>query len=251
MAAPSNVRIRPIERAELGKLLHIFAEAIPHRQLSRSIYLAPGAEAFLGALLDHRELQAAEELWGVELEGQGLVAGAHTRSLGEYNHLNSYAVRPAFQRQGFGARMMTHWHELARGRRARALSLDVDLENEGARRHYAAFQFVESGRMHEYRLKGPLAVLEGGGVQLHDWPLAQAAFATYGFGRFALSAGPERCSVDLRVDAFRLSSTDPRFLAALQQIDARRAIFVRTSAALDAPQWSLSGTLVRMVKELG
>lgn len=249
--SPPNSRIRPVQRHELGKMLRIFSEAIPNAQLSRSIYLAAGAEAFLARLLEHPRLQMHEQLWGAALDDGSLVGAAHTRLIGEYQHLNNYAVAPAFQGRGIGAQMMAHWHELARSQRVRRLSLDVAEDNAGARRHYAAYGFSDRAKSHEYRLEGSLDLPDAAGVQLQDWPLAMVSFQAYGFGRFALALGMERCSVDLREEGFRLASFDPRLLAALQAIDPARQIVVRS----DGPppndgRWAHTGTVLRLEKEL-
>jgi ribosomal protein S18 acetylase RimI-like enzyme len=251
MLSAPNSRIRPVQRHELGKMLRIFSEAIPNAQLSRSIYLAAGAEAFLAKLLEHPRLQWHEQLWGAGLDDGSLVGAAHTRLIGDYQHLNNYAILPEFQGRGIGAHMMAYWHELARSQRVRRLSLDVAVDNAGARRHYAAFGFSDRAQSHEYRLKGSLDLPDTVGVQLQDWPLAMASFQAYGFGRFVLALGMERCSVDLRVEAFRLASFDPRLLAALRAIDPVRQIVVRSA---DAPPddgcWDHTGTVVRLEKEL-
>jgi len=243
------LQIRSLNRAQLRELLDIFSRAIPPGFLSRSIYAAPGAEAYLARLLEHPRLSAHEQLWGIELE-RGLVAAAHTRLIGEYHHLNNYAVLPEFQGRGLGSRMMAHWNDLAHRQLAHHLSLDVAMENEGARRHYARFRFTEQARSCEYRLDGSLDLAEPIGVQLIDWPLAQASFQAYGFGRFALALGPERHLVDLRVGEFRLSSRDTRLLAALNAIDPTRSIVVRTSEPLENPVWTGISTIIRMTKEL-
>src|SRR5262249_45746376 len=224
-----------VERGELDKMLTIFREAIPLPQLRRSIYLAHGAEAFLARLMEHPGLHGHEQLWGLELDDQGLVGAAHTRWIGEDHHLNNYAVLPAFQGRGLGSRMMAHWHDLARSQRASRFTLDVALENEGARHHYTAFGFADVAHSHEYRLESSPKLPDPIGLQLQDWPLARAAFDTYGFGRFTLAIGSERCSVDLRAGEFRLPSEDLRFLAALRLMDPARAIVVRTSKALADP----------------
>ena len=247
----STIRIRPVQRRELGKMLRIFSEAIPNAQLSKSIYAAWGAEAFLARLLEHPDLQSDEQLWGAELEDGSLVGAAHTRVIASYHHLNNYAVVPALQGRGIGGRMMAHWHEMARAQCARRLSLDVALDNAVARRHYASFGFSERSRTHEYRLNGPEDLPDPTGVQLEDWPLAQASFQAYGFGRFALAFGPERCPVDLRVGEFRLGSFEPRLRAALRAIDPARQIVVRsTSSSPDDGRWDHIGSVMRLEKEL-
>src|SRR5262249_8503384 len=152
----------------------------------------------------------------------GLVAGAHTRLVGESHHLNNYAVLPAFQGRGLGARMMAYWDGLARSQGARLLSLDVDLQNEGARRHYASHGFRDEAQSHEHRLEGSVDLPASRGVQLWDWPIAQASFLAYGFGRFTLALGAQRHAVDLRVGQFRLVSREPRLLAALKAMDSTR-----------------------------
>jgi ribosomal protein S18 acetylase RimI-like enzyme len=246
-----TIRIRPVRRQDLGKMLRIFSEAIPHAQLSRSIYLARGAEAFLAGLLEHPGFHSHEQLWGAQLEDGSLVGAAHTRLIENSHHLNNYAVLPAWQGHGIGGRMMAHWHELAQAQRAKRLSLDVALDNAGARRHYAAFGFSERARTHEYRLNSPLHLPAPAGVQLQDWPLAVASFHAYGFGRFALALGLERCSVDLRVEAFRLGSFDVRLLSALRAMDPARRIVVRAAESPpDDGRWEHTGTIVRLEKEL-
>lgn len=250
LAGGRAIQIRPLREADLDALLDLFSKAIPQQQLARSIYLARGARSFLAALLDHGALQEHEQLWGIEMEGEGLVAGAHTRRVDECHHLNNYAVLPAFQRQGIGHRMMTYWHELAAAQKAQVLSLDVDVENERAHRHYLAHGFRDANRTREYKFEGCVSP-QLGAVQLFDWPIARAAFDTYGFGRFTLSTGSMRCLVDLREGSFRLSSTEPRLLAALQLIDPARTILVRTLEPLAGSSWRPTGSLIRMVKNLG
>ncbi len=247
----ATVRIRFVQRRELDEMLRIFQEAIPNSQLSRSIYLAPGAEAFLARLLEHPDLHSHEQLWGADAEDGSLVAAAHTRLIGDYLHLNNYAVLPAFQGRGVGSRMMAHWHDLARAQRAKRLSLDVALDNAGARRHYAKFGFIECARTHEYRLNNPLELPAAAGVQLQDWPFALASFQAYGFGRFYLSLGSERCPVDLRAQSFRLGSFDRRLLAALRAMEPANQIVVRSvDSPPDDGRWDHTGTVVRLEKEL-
>ena len=251
VATPTpNIRIRVFERGELSQLLRIFAEALPRDQLSRSIYAAPRVEAFLSRLLDHPTFRAYEQLWGVEWGNKGFVGAAHTRLIGDCHHLNNYAVLPSFQRQGLGSRMMSHWESLARLQHVRRLSLDVTLENDGARRHYARFGFVDETRSYEYRLEGAPDLPDATSVHLIDWPLASASFEAYGFGRFVLALGQERYSVDLRVGEFRLGSCDGRLLAALQAMDPERGILVRTSEPLENPAWAYTGTILHMTKEM-
>ncbi len=246
-----TIRIRAVQRQELGKMLRIFSEAIPSAELSRSIYLAPGVEAFLARLLEHPGLHSHEQLWGADAEDGSLVAAAHTRLIGDYLHLNNYAVLPAFQGRGVGSRMMAHWHDLARAQRAKRLSLDVALDNAGARRHYAKFGFIERARTHEYRLNNPLDLAAAAGVQLQDWPFALASFQAYGFGRFHLALGAERCPVDLRAQTFRLGSFDRRLLAALRAMEPANQIVVRSvDSSPDDGRWDHTGTVVRLEKEL-
>lgn len=245
-----NLTFRSLGRADLRQMLHIFREAISASQLARSIYTAHGAETFFSRLLDYPKLQKQEQFWGVELEGKGLVGAAHTRLMGDSHHLNNYAVLPAFQGRGIGAKMMEHWHGLARSQQARTLSLDVALENEGARRHYTSFGFTEVSRRNEYRWEGTAdgSTFE---AQLQDWPLAEVSFQTYGFGRFTLAIGNDRWTVNLRAKDFRVSSTDPRLLAVLQQMNPAHTIFLHTPDVIESSSaWTYTGSLLRMTKKL-
>jgi ribosomal protein S18 acetylase RimI-like enzyme len=246
-----SLKIRPIERSDLRQMLEIFSEAIPHSQLSRSIYLAPGAEAFLAHLLDYPGLQSAEQLWGVDSKEHGLVGAAHTRLIGEFHHLNNYAVLPRFQGHGIGARMMAHWHAIARGLGATKLSLDVALENVRACKHYAAFGFMEVARTHEYRWQGTADEFDTSKAHLHDWSLAQASLGAYGFGRFVVELGAQRWTVDLRSEDFRVSSTQPELLAVLRRMNSARTLLLRTSKLLeDESSWSYTGAVLRMTKDI-
>src|SRR5260370_22043586 len=112
----ATIRIRALRREDLGKMLRIFSEAIPNAQLSRSIYLARGVEAYLARLMDHPGFHSHEQLWGAELEDGSLVGAAHTRLIGNYHHLNNSAVLPARQGRGIGGRMTAPWHALAGAR---------------------------------------------------------------------------------------------------------------------------------------
>lgn len=78
---------------------------------------------------------------------QGFVAG---RVLDEEWEIENIAVAGPARRRGLGTRLVGEFLDLARGRGAQAVFLEVRESNLAARRLYEKWAFVESGRRRLY-----------------------------------------------------------------------------------------------------
>lgn len=64
--------------------------------------------------------------------------------------IENLAVAPAARRRGFGSRLLSEFLDLARGRSAEAVFLEVRESNLAARQLYEKWAFRESGRRKNY-----------------------------------------------------------------------------------------------------
>ena len=78
---------------------------------------------------------------------QGFIAG---RTLGEEWEIENIAVAGLERRRGFGTRLVGEFLDLARGRGADTVFLEVRESNLAARRLYAKWNFVARGRRKLY-----------------------------------------------------------------------------------------------------
>jgi len=78
---------------------------------------------------------------------QGLIAG---RAVGEEWEIENIAVAGTARRRGLGTRLLGEFLDLARGRGAAAVFLEVRESNAAARRLYEKWAFVETGRRQGY-----------------------------------------------------------------------------------------------------
>lgn len=78
---------------------------------------------------------------------QGFVAG---RGLDEEWEIENIAIAGSARRRGLGTRLLGEFLDLARGRGAQAVFLEVRESNLAARKLYEKWAFVESGRRKLY-----------------------------------------------------------------------------------------------------
>ncbi len=81
------------------------------------------------------------------VEAQGFIAG---RELGNEWEIENIAVAGPVRRRGLGTRLLGEFLDLARGRGAEAVFLEVRESNFAARQLYEKWAFVESGRRKHY-----------------------------------------------------------------------------------------------------
>jgi ribosomal-protein-alanine N-acetyltransferase len=90
-----------------------------------------------------RQFLVVEEQSGV----QGFIVG---RAIGEEWEIENIAVAEPIRSRGLGTRLLGEFLDLARGRGARAVFLEVRESNLAARRLYEKWVFIESGRRRRY-----------------------------------------------------------------------------------------------------
>lgn len=106
-------------------------------QIEKSVYLHPWT---LGNFRD--SLHAGYSCWVFELPG-ALVGYTVLMLAADEAHILNLAVAPAWQRRGFGRRMLEHALVLARHYRAHWIYLEVRPSNGAGRRLYLSAGFKE------------------------------------------------------------------------------------------------------------
>ena len=85
-----------------------------------------------------------------EADVQGFIAG---RAVGEEWEIENIAVAGLARRRGLGTRLLGEFLDVARGRGAEAVFLEVRESNFAARRLYEKWAFLETGRRKDYYRK--------------------------------------------------------------------------------------------------
>jgi ribosomal-protein-alanine N-acetyltransferase len=85
----------------------------------------------------------------VELNGQ-VVGYAGMWIILDEAHITNVAVLPAFQRKGFGEKLMDALIELAKAKGATSMTLEVRVSNVDAQRLYRRLGFVARGLRRQY-----------------------------------------------------------------------------------------------------
>ena len=78
---------------------------------------------------------------------QGFIVG---RAVSEDWEIENIAVAGVARRRGLGTRLLEEFIDLARGRGAQSVFLEVRESNRAARRLYEKYAFVEAGRRRHY-----------------------------------------------------------------------------------------------------
>lgn len=132
------MRIRPATAADIRALMALEKHAATAAHWSVQQY-----EAALSGEGPSRLVLIIEE----EASVQGFIVG---RSVGEEWEIENIAVAGPARRRGLGTRLLGEFLNLARGRGAGAVFLEVRESNLAARRLYEKWGFVESGRRMRY-----------------------------------------------------------------------------------------------------
>jgi ribosomal-protein-alanine N-acetyltransferase len=129
MPERNTIRIREFEREDINEILEIEAQAFPKTAYSKGTFLKY-ARAFPDGFF---VLEINEEIAGyiiIDFDG----------------HIHSTAVKSAFRRKGFGAKLFTHAHKRAQKR----LWLEVRSKNSGAIAFYRAMGMTLLGKIPGY-----------------------------------------------------------------------------------------------------
>jgi [ribosomal protein S18]-alanine N-acetyltransferase len=132
------MRIRHAIPADIPHLMTLEKRAATAAHWSKQQY-----ETALSGEAPPRVVLILEDEVGV----QGMIVG---RALGEEWEIENIAVVGPARRRGLGTRLLGEFLDLARGRGADAVFLEVRESNLAARRLYEKWAFVESGRRKLY-----------------------------------------------------------------------------------------------------
>ncbi|MFQ5537027.1 MAG: ribosomal protein S18-alanine N-acetyltransferase [Gemmatimonadota bacterium] len=139
--APGLPRVRVMEARDVARVVEIESEAFtsPWR-----------ADTFL-SLLD----RPGAELWVLEMGGEAppdpeIVGYAVVWCVLDQAEIANIAVAPGHRGSGLGAALLEHMLEVARGRGAETVYLEVRVSNQAARRLYRRFGFEEAGVRRDY-----------------------------------------------------------------------------------------------------
>jgi ribosomal-protein-alanine N-acetyltransferase len=135
MRAP-QMRIRLATPADTPTMMMLAKLAATAAQWSAEQYLA----VFAG---ESRVALVLEEEAGV----QGFIAG---RVVGEEWEIENIAVAGPVRRRGLGTRLLGEFLDMARGRGAEAVFLEVRESNLEARQFYEKWAFLQTGRRKDY-----------------------------------------------------------------------------------------------------
>jgi ribosomal-protein-alanine N-acetyltransferase len=113
--------------------------------LEREIYPQPWA-----ARVFHDELQLANRDYLVATLGKSVVGYAGLLHVEEDAHVTTLAVDPSARRRHLGTRLMLELVDIALGRSARHLTLEVRISNASAQALYQRFGFAPVGLRKNY-----------------------------------------------------------------------------------------------------
>ena len=116
------------------------------QEVERSSFPVPWpANAFRHELTQNRNAR-----YVVARSGDGIVGYAGLWLMVDEAHITTFAVHPAWRRQGIGERLLLAFLDLARDRHAREATLEVRLSNLPARRLYEKYGFRPVGLRPRY-----------------------------------------------------------------------------------------------------
>jgi len=130
------MRIRPATLADIPKMMTLAKLSATAARWSAEQYQS----VFSG---ESRVALVLEE----EADVQGFIAG---RTMGEEWEIENIVVAGPVRRRGLGKRLLREFLDLARGRGAEAVFLEVRESNLEARQFYEKWAFVQTGRRKDY-----------------------------------------------------------------------------------------------------
>ena len=130
--------VRRATRADIPDLMVLETRAATAAHWTTKQY-----EAVFSSEVSSRVVLILEDKSGV----QGFIVG---RAVGEEWEIENIAVAGPARRIGRGTRLLGEFLDLARGRGAQAVFLEVRESNQAARRLYEKWAFIEAGRRKHY-----------------------------------------------------------------------------------------------------
>jgi ribosomal-protein-alanine N-acetyltransferase len=143
-----RMRIRSATAADIPALMTLQNHAATAAHWSTQQYeTALSGEGASRVVLVIEQQGGEEQVVEGEVGVQGFIIG---RAVGEEWEIENIAVAGPARRRGLGTRLLEEFLDLARGRGASAVFLEVRESNLAARRLYEKWAFAESGRRKLY-----------------------------------------------------------------------------------------------------
>jgi len=151
----SGVRVRPAKPADLPRLVEIASHSATAAQWNQTEYLKlfspddPKAQPEVEPQGDPQIKTQSRTALVVEQSGSvvGFIVG---RQVADEWEIENIAVTGAARRCGLGSRLVGEFLDLVRGRRGKAVFLEVRESNRAARSLYEKWAFLEVGRRKMY-----------------------------------------------------------------------------------------------------
>lgn len=241
---------RLLSEDDCKEAVWLLREAFPKSWLQRTIYSSSYVENYLKSIINLARWQSNHYLVGAFTE-QTMVGFVHGCTLSRYWHLNNIAVKPGYQNQGIGKKLLEEWLEFGRTRSYKYFSLDVDQENFRALRWYEQLGFITERVVYHY--EKPLHSRPFGDIppfQVVGWENAEAWQIAYGFSSFSIEYSGGGWKIDrLGEKYFRICrKSNPDIEAILLTIDPNRLLLIQLQELASDLEMYLIGKTLRMYR---
>jgi [ribosomal protein S18]-alanine N-acetyltransferase len=155
MISGTTVRVRPAEPADLPRLVEIASHSVTAAQWNQAEYLKLFSPDDPKAQPEVEPQIKTQSRTALVVEQSGSVVGfIVARQVADEWEIENIAVTGSARRCGLGSRLVGEFLDLVRGRRGKAVFLEVRESNQAARSLYEKWAFLEVGRRKMY-YQGP------------------------------------------------------------------------------------------------
>jgi ribosomal-protein-alanine acetyltransferase len=151
MISGTTVRVRPAEPADLPRLVEIASHSVTAAQWNQAEYLKLFSPDDPKAQPEVEPQIKTQSRTALVVEQLGRVVGFIVgRQVADEWEIENIAVTGSARRCGLGSRLVGEFLDLVRGRRGKAVFLEVRESNRAARSLYEKWAFLEVGRRKMY-----------------------------------------------------------------------------------------------------
>jgi [ribosomal protein S18]-alanine N-acetyltransferase len=151
MISGTTVRVRPAKPADLPRLVEIASHSVTAAQWNQAEYLKLFLPDDPKAQPEVEPQVKTQSRTALVVEQSGSVVGFIVgRQVEDEWEIENIAVTGAARRCGLGSRLVGEFLDLVRGRRGKAVFLEVRESNRAARSLYEKWAFLEVGRRKMY-----------------------------------------------------------------------------------------------------